>query len=68
MKFRRTVVCKADYVEDGIKYWSEGKTYDAIKHHNGEWSIRTNEGNIGIASDHHLCDFDTHFAPNKTTI
>ncbi len=68
MKFRRTVTCKADYVEDGIKYWSKGKTYDAIKHRSGEWSIRTNEDTIGVASDHHLCDFDTYFVANKNRV
>ena len=47
MKFKRTVLCIESYIEDGIEYWSKGKEYGAIKHHNGNWSIETNKGNVG---------------------
>lgn len=57
----RKVRCVCDYVEDAIKYWTEGHVYNAIKHRNGTWTIYTDYDTKGIVGDGYLCEFDEYF-------
>lgn len=62
MEFKRTVFCTKTYIEDDVEYWTKGCYYDAIKHRDGNWSIKTNVGNIGgIGPAFMINDFDEFF-------
>lgn len=72
MKYRRTLKCIKDYNEDltgdddFATVWTAGKTYGAIKHHDGTYTVETNMGTKGIVGYEYSCTPD-YFEEVKET-
>lgn len=69
----RKLFCIQNYEEDLTGnddfevVWKAGKVYDATKHRDGTWTVKTEQGKNGIIGENeeHLggycCNYDTHF-------
>lgn len=65
----RWIACIEDYDEDGIEYWTKGRAYQAIKHRDENWSIKTNLGTMGKVGPGYLLDeFNEHFTTDPKLV
>ena len=64
MKYKRQLRCIKDYDEDltgnddFATVWTAGKVYEAIKHEDGSYTVRTNIATDGMVGENYMCTPD----------
>lgn len=64
MEYKQKLKCIEDYEEDltgkddYIELWTAGEIYDATKHKDGSYTVRTNIGTEGMVGENYMCTPD----------